>query len=127
MKTIIRKDGLFTKLPSARIQLIREAKRDGCSLGEISQVFSIAKSTASYYCRDLFWHPQRVYQTEKEARLIIALRGAGKDHSKYHTCINCGKSIRNEFTRCLQCNLNEQEQNGQRKRWIIGGIPTRFK
>ena len=123
---MMREDGRFTRIPSLKVELIRNAKRENYSLREISQAFDVAKSTASYYCRDLFDDPQRVYQTEEEAREVIALSGVGKDHNAYHSCVDCGRTVRNKHTRCLVCNLNFQETSGERERWIEAGIPTRF-
>lgn len=122
-----RSDGRFTPIPEAKVELMRKAKKDGYSLREISNVFSVAKSTVSYYCRDLFWHPNRLYETEEDAREAIILRGIGKDHNKYKPCIDCGMPIRNSNTRCLKCNLGYQKSSGELYDFITSGIPTRFK
>jgi len=122
-----RKDGLFTRLPQFLIKDIREAKLRGYSLREIAEAYQVAKSTASLYCRDLYDDPQRIYQTEEEAREIIALRGLGKDHNVYHLCIDCGKTIRNTPIRCLHCNLTYQKLNGELAAFVKRGEPYRFR
>ena len=123
----MRKDGRFTRIPSSEVELIRDAKRKNYSLRDISQVFSVAKSTVSYYCRDLFDDPQRIYLTEKEAREVITLRTVGKDHNAYHECIDCSRKIRNKHTHCLTCSLSFQKVSGERDKWITSGISTRFQ
>lgn len=122
-----RKDKLFTRKPDDMINAMREAKINGASLKEITEAFDIAKSTASLYCRDLFWHPNRIYQTEGEARDAVAMRGIGTDHSIYRKCLDCGGTIRNENKRCLSCNLKQQAVNGVLDALVILGSKHRFQ
>jgi len=123
----MRRDGKFTRLSKSKITIMREAKTAGYSLSEIASSLSVAKSTVSLYCRDLYSHPNRVYETEEEARLAIYLRSLDKDHTKKQNCIDCGKIIRNEHTRCLKCNLEYQLNTGELEKFINSGIPTRRK
>jgi len=122
----MRADKRFTRIHTSKVILMRQAKIDGYSLREIGETLEVAKSTISLYCRDLYWYPTRVYETEQEARDAITMRGVGTDHSKYHYCSQCGRKVRNEHQRCLKCNLSYQLEEGERARWIIGGIPHRF-
>lgn len=127
MKQTKRQDGRFTKIPPEKVALIRQAKQDGYSLSDIRRVFEVAKSTASLYCRDIFWHPNRKYYTEDEAREAVMLRTLGTDHSKYRSCVACGSNIRNEHIRCLACNLAYQESSGERQMFIESGVTTRYQ
>lgn len=122
-----REDKLFSRLPSDIIIRIREAKQYGYSLSDIANTFHIAKSTASLYCRDLFWYPNRIYGAEQEMRDAIAERGKGKVHSIYHPCIDCGETIRNERARCLKCLLIYQRLNGELESLIKLGEAYRFQ
>jgi hypothetical protein len=122
----IRKDNKFTRLPQWKIDNIREWKLRGYSLREISKYYGVAKSTASLYCRDLFFNPMRKYQSESEIREAIALKGKGTDHAKYHQCVDCGETIRNTNKRCLACLITYQSLNGDREKWIESGKPTRI-
>lgn len=123
----VRKDGRFTRIPSDKVLLIREAKCSGCSLQEIANMYQVCKSTASLYCRDLFYDSQRIYETEEKARLVIYLRGIGEEHSIYKHCLDCGKTIRNEHTRCLKCNLAHQVVTGVTKKLALGGVEYQFR
>lgn len=122
----MRKDGRFIQLPGTTVDRIRKAKQDGYSLRDIETAFGIARSTASLYCRDLFWYPGRLYETEEQAREAVALRGFGRDYAKYHHCVDCGKRIRNKHVRCLTCNLTFQDVSGERARFMEASIATRF-
>lgn len=122
-----RTDGRFTRIPSSKVFLIREAKRSGYSLLEIANEYNIGKSTASLYCRDLFYDPQRIYETEEEARLVVYLRNVGKDHNTYKGCLDCGRAIRNSQVRCLECNLAHQVAIGGIDNLVLRGEVYRFK
>jgi len=102
------------------IEDIRNRKRGGESLKQISKELGIAKSTASLYCRDLFEYRGRKYQTEKEARQIPIQNRKGKPRKKYpsdykkyprqhgkrklYPCRNgCGNMITRNGSLCIQC------------------------
>lgn len=120
-----RKDGLFTRLPSSKINAIRQDKLNGYSLNEISLRHGVSKATASLYCRDLFYYPGRVYQTEAEYREAILLRKIGTDHNKYKLC-KCGAIIRNKPERCSKCLIEHNKTTGEIARFVESGIPCRF-
>ena len=65
---------MSTKIAQHIIDQIRRAKRDGSSLKEVAARFHISKSTVSTYCRDLFQHPQRIYETEADTRARLYQR-----------------------------------------------------
>jgi hypothetical protein len=100
------------KLSDRLIKLIRTSKINGFSLSEISNQYHVAKSTASIYCRDLFYYPGRKYKTEQEFRQGILDRQRGKDHHGYHPCIDCSKMIGdNRHMRCRECYLKIVRSN----------------
>lgn len=78
------------------IKSIRIDKQNGSSLKTISSKYGIAKSTVSYYCRDLYTYRTRKYQTEEEARNHT-------NSSKRHICRNCGSPCKKEGGLCLKC------------------------
>lgn len=121
-----REDSRFIRIPKSKVILMREAKKAQYSLSEIALAFHVGKSTASLYCRDLFQHPSRRYDTEEEAREVIRLRGIGKDHRIYRNCVDCGTRIGNEHIRCLKCNLEYQENTGERDMFIESGKLSQF-
>ena len=114
------------KLSPELIRLIRVAKSSGRSLTDISRQYHVARSTISIYCRDLYDDPQRKYETEAEFRHNLVLKGKGKNHNKYHPCIDCGAKIRNNRTRCYSCNIEYQRMNGHIDKLISLGTNTRF-
>lgn len=98
------------------IRAIRQAKLDGKSLKQIAEMFGCAKSTASLYCRDVFEHPNRLYQSEQDARAAI-LRGNQLNPNRsrgtyrtYYPCIECGKLIRRNGSRCIVCHSTERKR-----------------
>jgi len=95
-------------ISQSTITQIRKAKTEGYSLNDIAKSYNVAKSTASLYCRDLFDDPRRIYQTEEDARTIMALH---QTHT-YYPCPNCGKIIRKDRKLCKSCdNLRRQFGN----------------
>lgn len=125
--TKIRKDGRFIRISQDKVDIMRRAKQEGYSLREVSVSLNVAKSTVSLYTRDLFYHPNRIYQTEEEARNAVYQRNIGKDHTKYRKCIDCGDKIRNEHVRCLKCNLVYQRESGNLQKWVESGVSTQFQ
>ena len=105
--------------------MMRDDKLEGWSLRDIAERHGVSKSTVSMYCRDLYTDPRRVYETEEEAREAVIQRGHGRSHSKYHPCVDCGKSIRNEYTRCEDCNQVEAWASGKMQRFIDSGDKAR--
>ena len=114
-------------LPKTIVKLIRQRKEEGFSLTEIAKEFGCCKSTASLYCRDLFYHPLRKYKTEKEARQIPISNRKGKprkkyprDHQREHLrrllpCIKCGK-LRQADSKgglCIICHKQDRKDNAQ--------------
>lgn len=79
---------MVAKIQSYIIRQMREMKGKGESLKHIASELKIAKSTASYYCRDLFTHPERIYSTEREARAHL------KSVKKKKPCTKCGIPIK---------------------------------
>jgi hypothetical protein len=65
------------------IEKIRKRKQEGASLRQLANEFKCAKATASLYCRDLFEHTGRKYQSEKEARQTPILKCKGKPRKRY--------------------------------------------
>lgn len=103
----------MNSLPQSKIESIRNAKREGMSLQDISKTFGCSKSTASLYCRDLFYHPSRKYNTEEQARQIPIERRKGKLRRRYpsdynrkrklYSCVSCGNLISRKGHLCLKC------------------------
>jgi len=121
-----RKDGLFTRIPAKKIAAMRQMKEEGFSLGDIALKLHVAKSTVSIYCRDIFDHPKRIYQTEQEIRDVVFKRGVGKNHEAFHRCA-CGAKIRRQHKRCLSCRRKYEKESGELDKFIQGGIANRFK
>ncbi len=130
MKPIVqrkkRSDKLFSRISASVVCTMRDMKRDGLSLREISDELLIAKSTVSVYCRDLFDHPSRIYFTEEDCRNAVVQRGIGMDHCRYRLCLDCGLKIRNEHLRCAACSLAYQTETGEVARFVEAGKETRF-
>lgn len=121
-----RKDGLFTRISAEKVAAMRQMKKEDFSLQDIAQKYHVAKSTVSIYCRDLFDHPKRIYQTEEEIRDVIFKRGIGKNHDAYHKCA-CGVKIRRDHQRCLTCRKKYEKESGTLDRFFQGGVAHRFK
>ena len=109
------------RLDRNTIDNIREGKRDGRSLKDLAQEFGCTKSTVSYYCRDLFTHPMRKYQTledvrkshneSKKARYATGKRCPSdfKNYPSRHAirkmypCVSCGKPMSRKGSLCINC------------------------
>lgn len=85
------------RIPDHTVKAIRSDKQDGLSLKEIAIKYSISKTTASYYCRDLFTHPSRIYQTTRD---VILRRSHLK---KRYICSTCGKPTKSKNKMCAVC------------------------
>ena len=94
--------------------MAQQMKREGYSLLDIAVKMGIAKSTASLYCRDVFYYPGRKYSTEAENRRTIYLRCIGKshhsrgekrDHHRSIQCKGCPRLIREGTVSglCIDC------------------------
>jgi len=109
------------RLSETTIEQIRNGKRDGSSLNDLAQEFGCSKSTVSYYCRDIFSHPSRQYQTLDDVRYSYNERKkarwkSGKrcpsDFKSYpsthrqrtlYPCRICGNLIRRRDSLCIAC------------------------
>ncbi len=95
----------MNRIPDTTITAIRNGKQAGQSLGQLSEQYHIAKSTVSYYCRDLFSHPRRKYQTELEVRKRVT------EQAKRFTCRNCGSPIKSKNGLCGTCYQKSRPHN----------------
>jgi len=92
-----RRSGL--RLKQALVKSIREDKAVGLSLKEVALRNNVSANTVSTYCRDLFWHPHRIYQTEED------VRAANQQHNidNRHPCKLCGKLVWGLAEYCWSC------------------------
>ena len=98
-------------VPPEIVAQMRADKLQGISLKEIARKYGISLSTTSLYCRDLFSHPSRKYQTEAEARQMMCVVSKRNNllhperprYSKTRQCPNCGKMIKQVSEMCIDC------------------------
>ena len=95
----------MVKFQPDKIKLIRNDKTAGKSLSDIAAKYNCSKSTVSYYCRDIFDHPNRQYQTEKDVRQRLHETRKVRNHGhKLVPCTKCQKPIRvNKSGLCFDC------------------------
>ena len=93
------------KIPDSTIMAIRSGKQTGQSLKQISEQYHISKATVSYYCRDLFSHPNRKYITEVE------IRKRGTELAKRFTCHICGTPTKSKNRLCGACYQRSRPQS----------------
>ena len=128
-------------LPADIVTRIRRDKENGLSLNEIAYKYNCAKSTASFYCRDVFWHPFRKYATEREARQTPIDKKKGMPRKRYpsdfnkprytYPCIICGAKITRKGRFCIVCYtelrklqalVNAEEEGRERAQRIRANI-----
>ena len=91
------------KLDRGIILLLRQRKQEGFSLSEIAHEFNIGKSTASLYCRDLFSHPMRKHQTERDARRQITINKSKRWHKGKRSPSDLNKDRARNHLPCIKC------------------------
>ncbi len=95
----------MNRINNTVVTSIRTDKQQGLSLNQLSVKYHISKSTASYYCRDLFTHPKRQYLTEHDARHRVTL------NAKRYKCRQCGTPIKRQGGLCVTCYKKLHPQN----------------
>ena len=102
---------MSSKIPDRVIQAMRREKSAGDSVKVLGKRYGISPSTVSFYCRDLYTHPSRIYQTEKEARTAgylrtEAARARGEGRGRLIPCNRCPNLVRaaeNVTGMCRSC------------------------